>query len=42
MQKLKRAGLTAKPKKCEWAKEELVHLGHKIGKGRLSVPKDKA
>ena len=33
MQKLKGAGLTAKPSKCEWAKEELVYLGHKIGKG---------
>ena len=41
-QKLKGAGLTAKPSKCEWAKEELVYLGHKIGKVRLSVPKDRA
>ena len=42
MQKLKGAALTAKPSKCEWAKEELVYLGHKVGKGRLSVPKDRA
>ena len=42
MQKLKGTDLTAKPSKCEWAKEELVYLGHKIGKGRLSVPKDRA
>ena len=42
MQKLKGAGLTAKLSKCEWAKEELLYIGHKIGKGRLSVPKDRA
>ena len=33
--KLKGTGLPAKPTKCEWAKEELVNLGHQIGKGRL-------
>ena len=41
MQKLKGVGLTAKPSKCEWDKEDLIYLGHKIGKGRISVPKDR-
>ena len=42
MQRLKEAGLTAKVAKCEWAKTQLVYLGHRIGHGRIAVPEDRA
>ncbi len=35
------AGLTCKPAKCVFGKAKLVFLGHTIGGGRLSVPKDR-
>ena len=40
--KLKKAGLTAKPSKCEWGKQYLVFLGHKIGGGKVTVPENRA
>ena len=39
---LEEAGLTAKVAKCEWAKTQLVYLGHRIGHGRVAVPEDRA
>lgn len=42
IERLQGAGLTAKSSKCEWAKEQLICLGQKIGKGRVAVPEDRA
>ena len=42
MERMKEAGLTAKVAKCEWAKTQLVYLGHRIGHGRVAVPEDRA
>ena len=39
---LKKAGLTAKPSKCEWGKQYLVLLGHEIGCGKVAVPENRA
>ena len=41
MGRLKRAGLTAKPSKYQWAKRTLEYLGHVVGNGRVSVPEAK-
>ena len=35
---LRRARLTAKWSKCEWGKEQLEYLGHRIGGGIVEVP----
>ena len=40
--RLKKVGLTAKPCKCEWGKQYLVFLGHKIGGGKVAVPENRA
>ena len=36
---LRQAGLTAKPSKCEWGKSHLDYLGHRVGSGKVAVPK---
>ena len=41
MKKLDKASLTAKQKKCEWARSRLVYLGHDIGEGRVALPEDR-
>ena len=33
--RLKEAGLTANPKKCQWAQTEVEFLGHVVGKGKV-------
>lgn len=35
LQKLKQAGLTIKPKKCQFAMETCSHLGHVVGNGEV-------
>ncbi len=35
---LRKAGLTAKPSKCEWGKSHLDYLGHRVGSGQVAVP----
>ena len=39
---LRQAGLTAKPSKCEWGREYLTYLGHRIGRGKVAVPEARA
>ena len=41
LDRLRQAGLTAKPTKCSWGKEVVEYLGHKIGRGRVAVPEDR-
>ena len=38
LQALRRAGLTAKPSKCDWGRRSITYLGHILGSGQLSVP----
>ncbi len=38
---LRKAGLTARPEKCEWGRKFLTYLGHRIGGGRVAVPEDR-
>ena len=38
LERLQKAGLTARPEKCEWGKSQLVYLGHLIGCGRVAIP----
>ena len=38
LEALKRAGLTANPKKCEWGGKHMLYLGHIVGSGKLVVP----
>ena len=42
LEQLQKAGLTARPEKCEWGKSQLVYLGHLIGCGRVAIPEDRA
>ena len=37
--RLKQYGLTVNPNKCVWGVAELEYLGHKVGKGKVSIPK---
>ena len=39
--KLKKAGLTAKPQKCQFAMAQCVYLGHVVGRGRVGVEESK-
>ena len=39
--RLKEAGLSVKPSKCQFAVSECVYLGHVIGGGRVMPVKDK-
>ena len=41
LERLAKAGLTAKLTKCEWAKSRLEYLGHQIGEGRIAIPEDR-
>jgi len=41
LEALRKAGLTAKPTKCEWGRSHVQYLGHIVGCGRLSVPEDR-
>ena len=41
VEKLRQAGLTAKPSKCCWVVASLSFLGHVVGKGKVSVPECK-
>ena len=41
MEKLRQAGLTAKPSKCCWGIASISYLGHVVGKGKVSVPECK-
>jgi len=36
--RLRKAGLTASPKKCRWGCEMVEFLGHRIGGGRAGIP----
>ena len=36
--KLREAGLTANPAKCEWGGNKMEFLGHLVGEGTMSVP----
>jgi len=38
LQRLRQAGLTAKPAKCEWGARSLVYLGHVVGQAKIAVP----
>ena len=42
LEALKRAGLTANPKKCELGGKHMLYLGHIVGSGKLVVPQDRA
>ena len=35
---LRKAGLTASPKKCTWGSKVVEFLGHKLGDGKMSIP----
>ena len=35
---LRKAGLTASPKKCTWGGKVVEFLGHKLGDGKMSIP----
>ena len=39
---LSSAGLTANPTNCEWGGRQMLYLGHMVGSGKLSVPRDRA
>jgi len=39
--RIKNAGLTIKPSKCQVGFEEIEYLGHKIGSGRVTTDEDK-
>ena len=38
LDRLRKAGLTAKPAKCQWGSASLTFLGHTVGRGKLSKP----
>ena len=38
LERLKRFGLTANPKKCVWGVAIIEYLGHPVGKGKVSIP----
>ena len=38
LDRLKAFGLTANPKKCVWGVAEIEYLGHRVGKGKVSIP----
>jgi len=38
LERLKKFGLTANPKKCVWGVAEIEHLGHRVGKGKVCIP----
>ncbi len=38
---LRKAGLTAKPFKCERGKSHLDYLGHRVGSGQVAVPESR-
>ena len=38
LQALRQAGLMAKPSKCQWGKQYLEFLGHRVGCGKVAVP----
>ena len=42
LDKLRQAGLTANPKKCEWGGKSMEFLGHQVGGGRMSMPAHRA
>ena len=37
LEALKKAGLTAKPEKCQWGRRHLDYLGHRVGCGKVAV-----
>jgi len=39
LQALQKAGLTAKPSKCQWGRSHLEYLGHRVGCGEVAVPR---
>lgn len=41
LQRIKGAGLTVNPKKCDFAKPEIRYLGHVLGRGLIRPQKDK-
>ena len=41
LDRLGNANLKAKPKKCEFGRQKLVYLGHKLGGGTMSVPEER-
>jgi len=42
LQTLKEAGLTANPSKCVWGGKFVEFLGHKVGGGRMALPRHRA
>ena len=38
LDRLRKAGLTAKPAKCQWGSATLTFLGHTVGRGMVSTP----
>ena len=38
LQALRQIGLMAKPSKCQWGKQYLEFLGHRVGCGKVAVP----
>ena len=38
---LRKAGLTAKPSKCQFGRDECVYLGHRVGRGRVQPEQSK-
>ena len=38
LDRLRKAGLTAKPAKCQWISASLTFLGHTVGRGKVSTP----
>ena len=42
LERLRQAGLTANPAKCEWGGQNLEFLGHIVGEGGVSIPEARA
>jgi len=42
LETLKRAGLTANPRKCVWGGKSVEFLGHSVGGGRMALPEHRA
>jgi len=42
LSRLRAAGLTANPKKCQWGGRSMKFLGHQVGGGRMSLPSHRA
>ena len=38
LDRLRKAGLTSKPAKCQWGSVSLTFLGHTVGRGMVSTP----